>query len=173
MIVNDRQIRKLCEKDPPLITPYDSVLVNPASIDIRMGNTVQVDNWGANEPFRIDNLDDKTPMLICPGESMLIATLEAFDIPNHFAGMIKLKSSAARAGLALAGAEWFDPGFRGIATLSIRNVSRHHRIPVFPGKKFAQLILFHMAEPPQRDYKQTGRYNNCDGVQGSLDQAVG
>ena len=40
MILNDKQLRQLCQQEG-LVDPYDDALINPASIDLRLGGQVR------------------------------------------------------------------------------------------------------------------------------------
>jgi dCTP deaminase len=161
MILNDVQIRTRCNRG--LVTPFDDALVNPASIDVRLGDEIIVESVEQKRgvPMPLYHYDESDPYELKPGQFALLSTLETFDIPEDLSGIFRLKSSLAREGLALCGAEFADPGWHNsVATLGVKNFRQFHPILLWPGRPFAQLIL-HDTMPPERDYAVTGRYNNC------------
>src|SRR3990167_6104198 len=83
-----------------LIVEYaDHTLVNPASIDIRIGETGKVEIMSDKfVHIEFSSYTAENPYWLYPGEFMLIATLENFSVPLDCAMELKLKSSRAREG---------------------------------------------------------------------------
>lgn len=157
MVLVDYQIMSLCEKG--MITPYEPTLVNPASLDVRIGGMLIVETEYGWKNFDISNLSERDPFMLCPGEFLLAQTLETFNMPENIAGELKLKSSRAREGYDNALAVWLDPGWCGsVLTLELKNNCLHHHLPLYPGLKIGQ-IIFHQCNQPIASYKTTGRYN--------------
>ena len=167
MILSDYQIHSLCESG--LVSPFDPDLINPASLDVRIGNTIIIETPYSWERFNISDRSSSNPVYLEPNEFMLVATLETFNIPNHISGEFKLKSSRAREGYDNALAVWLDPGWSGsVLTMELKNNCRYHRLPIYPGLRIGQ-IIFHTCNPPLTSYKVTGRYNHDSTVRGSKD----
>lgn len=141
-----------------LIQPWDPTLVNPASLDLRMGETALMLATG-NQPTPVDLAAN---YLHPPGSTLLLSTLERVRIPIDCVGIVRLKSSSARSGWRLAGAEFLDPGFEGIITLSLSHGATDP-LPVVVGKRFAQLILMSTDGIPEAQYQ--GRYQGATQVQ--------
>jgi dCTP deaminase len=159
----DHQIRKLCENG--LLTPYDPELINPNSIDVRIGTTaifeVQ-DAFGHSywKDYDLSETSKQKPILIAPQEFFLSCTIEVFNFPSNICGEFKLKSSRAREGWGHSLAGWIDSCFNNsVLTLELRNNLRFSHLPLYQGLKIGQIILFE-CEEPEATYDKTGRYNH-------------
>ncbi|MCS6783022.1 MAG: hypothetical protein NZ482_07560, partial [Gloeomargarita sp. SKYG98] len=169
MVLTDQELNQLCQGTPPLVTPFDPTLINPASIDIRIGTSalVEQDN-GEQMPLDLSPYNVHQPYILEPQTWLLVASLEVFHIPEFTAGEVRLKSSRAREGFDLSLALWLDPGWHGSClTMALRNATRFRRLGIYPGMKMAQVILHRLSNRPQRSYAETGRYNLDRQVQGS------
>ena len=138
-------------------------MINPASIDVRLGSYLMVESIYSPELVRI-NISDKTeddPFMLQPGEFCLAETVELFNIPDDISCEFKLKSSRAREGFQHALAAWIDPGFNSSRlTLELKNLRLHHALALHPGKRIGQVIFHEMSNVPLRSYRETGHYNN-------------
>ncbi len=141
---NDRMIREACER-LEMIEPYNPDHVNPASIDLTLGS--EFIDLHTDRRFTADEIT------IRRGDAILATTAEYVRIPNTAAGQLLLKSSSARNGLDHALAGFCDPGFAGQLTLEIHS---HRDVTYKAGSRIVQLVLFVMAEPPEKPYQ--GRY---------------
>jgi dCTP deaminase len=84
-------------------------------------------------------------IILHPGEFILGASIETLIFSKAMAGQINGKSSLGRRGLQVhATAGWFDPGFRGTATLELSCVAP---VPIRlrPGMIIAQMVFFRTA----------------------------
>jgi dCTP deaminase len=152
------------------ITPFDPDLINPASIDLRLGSTLLIESAESPTlvPYPLGNHDAEHPYLLRPGQFVLAATLEQFNIPPDICAQFILKSSRAREGLDHALAGWADPGWHGSAlTVELRNNRQLHSLPLFPGLLIGQMVFHAMTDPPAASYASTGRYNGDPGATGS------
>ncbi len=104
---------------------------------------------------------------LTPGEFVLAATREKFNLPNDISAEFRLKSSIARNGLEQLSAVWADAGWHGSAlTLELFNVTRYHTLKLSEGLAVGQMIFHrHTAVPDHASYAARGRYNNDPGVQ--------
>lgn len=134
------------------VSPYDPNLVNPASIDLRLGG--EFVDLETGKRFQIDDIT------ILPGQAILASTLEYIKMPKNCAGSVYLKSSAARRGLDHALAGWVDPGFQGELTLEFHS---HRPITLHKGQPVCQLVLMNMEFSPAEDYSVVGHYNGQKG----------
>lgn len=180
-ILCDWQIRHYCDKgmllnpyydeQGSLVQSYEPELINPTSLDFRLGFTALEDTKEGFLPIgSFKNHTKDNPYILEPNQFLLASTYEYFDLPPNMSGEIKLKSSRARDGLSHALAGWVDPGFHGILTLEIKNYSTQQKIPIYPGLRIGQ-IVFHTHFLPEEDYSQ-GRYAGKNKVFGSLDKRV-
>jgi len=171
MILSDKSLNELL---PHLIRHPKYELVNPASVDIRIGSQLLQElapRVGADGKFidagwttvDLQHHNEKRPYILKPGDFVLVSTYEWITVPNGYAVELRLKSSSARAGFDHSLAFWIDPGWDGILTMEIRNITKWHQLPLWYGMKFAQLIVHMLDTPSDRPY--TGKYQNADGVE--------
>lgn len=168
MILCDTEIRALCEQG--LVTPYDPELVNPASLDVRLGCDllVEVDEWPMMIPVDIGGHTQDVPYFLQPHEFVLGCTEETFYFPSDIAGQFALKSSRARSGIEHLMAGYCDPGWRGSKlTLELQNARSKHPVPIWPGMRIGQIVFHRMSQTPAVDYSITGHYNNDKTVKAS------
>jgi dCTP deaminase len=161
-VLSDGTIRRLVEAGRISIDPWDERLLQPASVDLRLGSSFRVfHNYRASvidlrepptnltEPIAI-GVDE--PFVIHPGEFCLGATLEYVELPDDIVARIEGKSSLGRLGLIVhATAGFCDPGWRGTLTLELNNLTR---VPIrlWAGLPVAQLSFMALDAPAQRPY---------------------
>jgi dCTP deaminase len=161
-VLSDGTIRRLVDEGRIAIEPWDPALVQPASVDLRLGDSFRV--FHNHRVTAIDlrtppeNLTeevvvgDEQPFAIHPGEFVLGRTLEHVRIPDDVVARIEGKSSLGRLGLIVhATAGFVDPGFVGTLTLEITNLTR---VPImlYPGLLIAQLSFMALDAPAQHPY---------------------
>lgn len=169
MILCDWEIAALCESG--MVTPFERTLVNPASLDVRLGNTLLIESVESDVlvPYPLQTHSEDKPYLMVPGQFVLAQTIETFNLPSTIAAQFMLKSSRARSGLEHLMAGYCDPGWSGsVLTLELHNSRQLHAIALWPGMKIGQMVFHQMNNAPLHDYKVTGRYNNHTTVHGSL-----
>lgn len=169
MILCDWEIRALC--DGGMVSPFDPSLVNPASLDVRLGTTLLIESAEspAMVPVDISKYTEAKPYELVPGQFALAETIEVFCLPCNVAAQFMLKSSRAREGLEHLMAGYCDPGWNGSKlTMELHNSRQLHRIPLWPGMRIGQMVFHRMSCAPSRDYSSTGRYNQQPHVQQSL-----
>ncbi|ACZ41006.1 deoxycytidine triphosphate deaminase [Thermobaculum terrenum ATCC BAA-798] len=145
--------------DPPVDI---DIQVQPASVDLRLGNTFRVYNYAQQavidptEDIDLDSisqivrLEDK-PFILHPGAFVLGSTMEYVKIPPDLVGRLEGRSSLGRLGVVVhSTAGFIDPGFEGNITLEISNIGK---IPVAlrAGIRICQLTLMHTG-PVARPY---------------------
>src|SRR4051812_7172837 len=161
-VLSDATIRELIESGRIVIDPFDSSMVQPASVDIRLGNSFRVFH-----NHRIQSIDlgspprdltehveigDEGEFVIHPGEFVLGRTQEWVEIPDDVVCRIEGKSSIGRLGLVVhATAGFVDPGFKGTLTLEIANFNS---VPIVlrPGLFICQLSFMALDRPAERPY---------------------
>ena len=150
MVLSDLSLWKLLNdlvRDPE----PDPDLVNPASIDVRVGRERLLE-VGPGE-FRAVDLT-AGPVALEPGELAVVPTLEWLAVPQSFAVELTLKGLGASQGLAQSMATWLEPGWCGVATLELRNVTRHTPVRIERGMRLAHLVVHALDQPavrPQRE----------------------
>lgn len=177
MILADATIRALVESGRLLIDPWDPELVQPASVDVRLGEQFRVmrnsrvthiDLFVGNDAL----MDEVTvsvgdSFVLHPGEFALGHTAETFTLPDDVVGVVNGKSSLGRLGLLVhATAGYVDPAFSGSIVLELSNVST---LPILlhPGMKIAQMVFSKMDRPAERPYghpELNSKYQNQRGA---------
>ena len=142
MIWGDRRLRALIEAG--MIANADEGGVNPASINLRLGNTFLrpvegVITLGQEMRYRRYEVADGETIAIRPGEFMLATTKEYIEVPVYAAAFVQGRSSIGRAGLTVQNAGFVDPGFPGHITLELKNDSPC-TILLVPGYPVTQLV---------------------------------
>lgn len=158
----DHQIRELCRKSG-LVEPFDPDLVNPASIDVTLGETVLVEGRICGpeaERVRWIPVDIRNGFMFSPGQFVLAHTAETVRLPNWIEANFQLKSSRGREGINHLLAGYIDPGFSGVITLELQNVNQRHKLELYAGMRIGQLRFNSLETPPLRSYAVTGRYMN-------------
>ncbi len=162
MLLSDRDIRSAIESAHLRIDPYDSALVQPSSVDVRLDRYFRVFNssrythidpkLNQEELTTLVKVPDDEPFILHPGEFVLASTLERFTLPDDLAGRLEGKSSLGRLGLLThSTAGFIDPGFDGYITLELSNVA-NLPIALWPEMKIGQLALFSMSSPAEVPY---------------------
>lgn len=162
MILSDVEIRnwiKVCG----VISGIDDSQINPASVNVRLGNTFLVPNsvskWislGDEVDYkRYEVKEENERFIILPGQFVLATTIEEVNLPNNIAAFVQGRSSIGRIGLTTQNAGFVDPGFHGHITLELVN-ENPNPIALRPGYPIAQLVFFE-ATPAENPYN--GKYN--------------
>jgi dCTP deaminase len=161
-VLSDGTITRLVEEGRIRIDPWDPALVQPASVDLRLGDTFRVFNnhrvtsidlrempGNLTEEVRVE--EDQS-FVIHPGEFCLGRTLEWVELPDDIVARIEGKSSLGRLGLIVhATAGFCDPGWKGTLTLELNNLTRVP-IKLYPGLLIAQLSFMTLDAPALRPY---------------------
>ena len=160
MILSDFQIAQLIEHG--MVKNHLSELINPASLDLRLGNIIMIESAASRDmiPVDISKSTKDQPYELVPGQFILADTMESFNMPEDIAGLFFLKSSRAREGYESLHAGFADPGWNGSTlTLELKNSRQLQRLPIWPGLKIGQMIFFRMSALPLISYSVVGYYN--------------
>lgn len=150
MILADWQIREYIDGHR-LVTPCAPEQVNPASVDLTLGDRVIFLATGNEYNVGLD-------LFLAPGHPVVVTTAETVNFPATLAGELVLKSSMGRQGIDMCKAGWIDPGFSG--TLSVTLYS-HVPARLELGQRFIQIKFYRMDRVPESIYR--GRYQNQAG----------
>jgi dCTP deaminase len=161
-VLSDGTIRRLVDEGRIGIEPWDPAMVQPASVDLKLGASFRVFHNHrlpaidlAEPPRNVTEhvrVEDGQSFVIHPGEFVLGNTVEHVSMPDDLVARIEGKSSLGRLGLIVhATAGFVDPGFAGTLTLEITNLTR---VPIvlWPGKPIAQLSFMTLDRPAERPY---------------------
>lgn len=173
MILNDKELAKLIDSDKPLVYPVSENGIQPASVDIRLGDNFlkpsesvlydNKDNYNAfDKPVEYDEFSGV--YILQPHEFILATTVEFIKLPNNLTAFVEGRSSIGRMGLFIQNAGWVDPGFEGQITLELYNASE---VPILlkPFTRVGQLVFCTMSEDCLNPYR--GKYQNQSCTTGS------
>ena len=160
-VLSDGTIRRLVEEERIKIQPWDPAMVQPASVDLKLGTSFRVFHNHrlpaidlADPPSGVTEhvqIDEDASFVIHLGEFVLGTTVEWVELPDDIVARIEGKSSLGRLGLIVhATAGFVDPG-SGTLTLEITNLTR---VPIvlWPGKPIAQLSFMALDQAAERPY---------------------
>jgi dCTP deaminase len=172
-VLSDQTIIELVDAGRIGIDPWDPDLVQPASVDLRLGDSFRV--FANHRATAIDllhppeNLTEEVTVpeggtfVIHPGEFCLGRTLEWVELPDDIVARIEGKSSLGRLGLIVhATAGFCDPGWKGTLTLELNNLTR---VPIIlhPGLAIGQLSFMTLDRPAVRPYGSPGLGSHYQG----------
>jgi dCTP deaminase len=166
-VLSDATIARFVDEGRIKIAPWDARLVQPASVDLRLGDSFRV--FHNHRASAIDlrrppeNLTEEVlvpegeSFVIHPGEFCLGRTLEWVELPADIVARIEGKSSLGRLGLIVhATAGFCDPGWKGTLTLELNNLTRVP-IKLYPGLEIAQLSFMMLDRPELGSHYQGQR----------------
>ncbi|GAA1338246.1 dCTP deaminase [Saccharothrix algeriensis] len=176
MLLSDRDLRKEVDSGRLVLEPFDDVLVQPSSIDVRLDRFFRVFNntryTHIDPSIQQDDLTslvetpDDEPFVLHPGEFVLGSTFELVTLPDDLAGRLEGKSSLGRLGLLThSTAGFIDPGFSGHITLELSNVA-NLPITLWPGMKIGQLCLFRLSSSAEFPYGSAQAGSRYQGQRG-------
>ena len=169
MILSDKTILKMLENKSLTITPVEKEQIQPASVDVRLGNTFSIVEDMSRGILSLDNeIVYKTitadTYVLLPGQFVLASTMEYFELPDNLTAFVEGRSSLGRIGLFIQNAGWVDPGFRGEITLELINANRC-AIELKAGRRVGQLVFAQLDDTALNPY--SGKYQGQRGATGS------
>ena len=169
MILSDRTIMQMLEEGTLGISPINKEQIQPASVDIRLGDTFSIVEDTSSgiisleSEIRYKTIKTDTYLLL-PGQFVLATTMEYFSLPDDLTAFVEGRSSLGRMGLFIQNAGWVDPGFKGEITLELFNANRC-AIELKAGRRVGQLVFAEMDKPALNPYN--GKYQGQTGATGS------
>ena len=163
MVLSDRSIRTEIESGRITIDPYDASLIQPSSVDLRLGDRIRVFTNShrrsvvdlrqpAEDLTELVEVRDGEPFILHPGEFVLGQTLETVTLPDDLVARLEGKSSLGRLGLLIHSTAGFvDSGFSGNLTLELSNVA-NLPITIYEGMPIGQISFMRMDGPVERPY---------------------
>jgi dCTP deaminase len=150
MILVDWQILDRINRGYIKIDPFEPNLVQPNSLDIRLGNHFVWYTAGEEviDPYNKETISSGTSektadsVVLEPGQFMLAETFEVIGLPDNIVASIEGKSSIARLGVELhQTGGWIDAGFCGSITLEMCNVNQRP-VKMYAGMPIGQLVFY-------------------------------
>lgn len=161
MLLHDEEIKRYCQ-DYGMVSPFDEALLNPASLDLRLGTRIMTEQRFSRtfSMCNIRNCTKENPYLLEPGEFVLAETIEIFKMPEDISSIFHLKSTRAREGYEHSHAGFAECSWHGSRlTLELKNNLRYSSLPLYPGLLIGQMLFLLMTGTPTRDYAKVGHYN--------------
>lgn len=123
------EIKRLCEGDSPMITPFEPSQLRPASYQLKLGNEANV----GGRHKRVDSADG---IVLEPHQVAVVCTHEELNIPRNLIARWSLRVTNIYEGLLWTGGPQVDPGWKGrlfcpIYNLSEREVVLKYGDPMF------------------------------------------
>lgn len=147
MIWGDKKLKRVIYKAGRIEHGREE-LINPASINLRLGNTFAVPlqmmegiRLGDHVKYNHHSVNDGDYFPLKPGQFCLGTTKEYIYVPDNAAAFVQGRSSIGRIGLTVQNAGFVDPGFFGAITLELVNESPS-TIYLVPGYPLVQLVFF-------------------------------
>lgn len=181
----DHQILNAIEDGDISITPFDESLLQPASVDLQLGNDFTFYRHDSvldmkpidplvgvpEEELERLRINDGFKYRLEPGEFVLACTMQLIKLSPRILARIEGRSTIGRYGVAVhVTAGFVDPGFTGQLTLEIKNENRRPII-LTAGMGIAQLSFTRLGLGARRPYghKDLGsKYQGQSGATGPL-----
>ncbi|MDH4248857.1 MAG: dCTP deaminase [Deltaproteobacteria bacterium] len=160
MILSDGRLRELLKSGELRVEPLEENSIQPASIDLRLGQHYlkvdenDFDTIRLDRPIRYVEVT-REEIVIPPLSFMLATTMEYIRLPTNVTAFVEGRSSIGRIGLFVQNAGWVDPGFEGELTLELFNANRQPII-LQAGRRVCQLVFAQMDRPAESPYQ--GKY---------------
>jgi dCTP deaminase len=170
-ILVDFEIRSAIADGSLIIEPFDDLLIQPNSYDVRLADTFSWHEAGSNviDPYDSDTVLEGLvqttgeSFVLAPAQFVLGATVEKFSLPSTIVGQLTGKSSLARLGVMVhVTAGFIDAGFSdppAQITLEIVNVGMRP-VRLHAGMAIAQMVFTRTAEcETPYNAKPSAKYN--------------
>ena len=169
MIISDFTLKKQLASGELYISPIEERQIQPASIDIRLGNTFGIVEDNCDGILQLEKeiqykIIQAEKYLLLPGQFVLATTMEYIRLPNNMTAFVEGRSSIGRLGLFIQNAGWVDPGFEGEITLELFNANKC-AIELQYGRRIGQLVFAQLDKDALNPYR--GKYQGQRGVTGS------
>jgi dCTP deaminase len=169
MIISDITLKKYLADGTIVVDPIEEYQIQPASIDMRLGNHFLVldehhmDHISMDEDIKYREII-KDEIIIPPKSFVLATTMEYIKLADNMTAFVEGRSSIGRMGLFIQNAGWVDPGFEGEITLEVFNASSLP-IKLNAGRRICQLVFAEMDQTTNNPYR--GKYQGQRKARGS------
>ena len=161
-VLSDQTIVALVDDGRITIDPWDERLVQPASVDLRLGDSFRVFHNHRTSAIDLrhppENLTEEVIVpevsrsSSIPASSASAARWSGSNCPTTSSPGSRASRSLGRLGLIVhATAGFCDPGWKGTLTLELNNLTRVP-IKLYPGLEIAQLSFMTLDRPAARPY---------------------
>jgi dCTP deaminase len=165
MMLSDRDLNELAITQQ-IVNPFIPQNCKGATINLTLDSKIkkyisdkEIVMGDEIQPEQYEEIDiSKEPFLLKPNESVLVQSVESFNVPDDMSAQINERYSIKLLGLYISPASYMNPGYRGTMSFVAYNQSP---VPIrlVPGIKFAQLALFKLSSVSDNPYwKQDAKY---------------
>lgn len=158
----DSQFEAREKSGQSVVSPFDQSSLQPASIDLRLGDTETVydlKDYVLGQGIPEGQVSQRTFAVrkVAPGETVFITLKETIRIPDDCLGFVFPRSSITRLGIIIPPV-FMNPGYAGQLPITITNTTKIE-ITIMPDVRVAQLICAPLADMPTAGYvKRAGKY---------------
>lgn len=160
MILTDADIQAALDAGEIAIAapgePYDKNQIQPASIDLRVGD----EGATTKHKQRVD-IAAKGLIILEPGDFGVICILEHVNLGPQYVGRIGLRSKYARKGLIATTGPQIDPGFEGSIKVGLANLTPKS-VPLSHRDDILTLEIHRLEKPVAKSY--SGPYQGKYGL---------
>ncbi|MFD2627468.1 dCTP deaminase [Oceanobacillus kapialis] len=166
MILSGKTIKQLHDENKLKIEPFRPENIQPASIDLRLGEEFLLLDEEATPLLKFDQeanyrkVRTDFTFVLPPHTFALATTVEHVRLPGSITAFVEGRSSVGRLGLFIQNAGWVDPGFEGQITLELYNANAVP-IELKVGNRICQLVFQYV---DQEADKYAGKYLHQQGT---------
>lgn len=190
MTYSDHDIMRAMASGQICIDPFTTDDLQPASIDMHLGNTFKVIKPNSSRrtmgpagygerrvidprvPIEYEEFGPVEEFILLPNDFVLAPTVERITINNCVVGRMEGKSSLGRMGLIIhSTAGFFDPGFDGQATLELSNLTDWPLV-LYPGMAICQFSVAMLMTPARRSYGDSALRSKYQGQEGPTESRI-
>ncbi|EHO77584.1 deoxycytidine triphosphate deaminase [Fusobacterium animalis F0419] len=166
MILTDKEIRDLCEKND-MISPFKEEALQSESYDLGIGDMVYVTDKNLreldlknedtlNRLYKEYNIPDEG-FLLKPKECVLVSLKEVLNIPENINAHIRPRTRFIRAGLEIS-SQQLNSTYHGILKIRLSNFL-DVPIRIYKGLKICQIIFEELKEVPTKEKQYKNKKN--------------
>jgi deoxycytidine triphosphate deaminase len=137
--------------------------VQPCSVDLRIGG-IYIPGTHPPEPGSAGL--PKEGVVLGPGRTAVITTLEECNFPSHIGAIGFPPNSVSSKGILMTNPGHVDPGYRGPMSFTVINMGSED-YTLLEGKRIVTLLFFKLQESAKRDLTARGK-GSFAGVSGLL-----
>jgi|APHM01.1.fsa_nt_gi deoxycytidine triphosphate deaminase len=176
MVLSDKDIAKYIRSDELVIDPYKPDNIEPASVDLRLGEDFKRPERKLRKDLHksvtLDKESDRIkaeqlsePIELDKNDFILATTKEYVEIPDDLSARVLGRSSFGRLGISVhQTAGFIDPGFKGQITLELCNHG-FTTVEIEPDKRVCQIVFEKLSSPAAKPYgHEDSQYQNQSGA---------
>lgn len=155
----DSQFEALHQAGSSVVSPFDELAVQAASVDLRLGNVetvYDIKEYILGQEIPTEQVSQHVFQIrkVAPGETVFVTLKETIHIPDDCVGFVFARSSITRLGISIPPV-FMNPGYVGQLLLTIKNTT-NIEITIMPDARVAQLVCANLAAIPTAGYAARG-----------------